>query len=789
MKFSFGDFRLDSDTAELSGPDGPVQLQRLPFRLLQELLDKAPAIVDRNTLLERVWGRTALSANVLPQAINQLRQALGDDARKPSYIETCHRRGYRIICPVERHGAGETAPPPPRRWPVMLASLALMVVATALWHIFSTQGNTPVNPLESSADQNANQALADSLRRQAEVARARHDAAGAAAHLRALSLLAPDDIDLRLELAEAELDALQGTHARQSLALLATEPELRGNVRWLLLSARLRALDGDHRKAEELAMTAREVALAQQRIDRLVEVALQHANLIRGQGELGRADRLLEDIFDSAEADLDDLLKARLLLTRLALTRESGDLDSALELAGQFEILELDDLLQLQGEIEISLVRYLRGDAGQTLARLNDMAAKIEASGNPDLRIAWFNARGLAAVESGDIDQAAEAFETAFRIARDSSRAHQAAGLQVNAGLLMARRERMNEAEALWSQALETFEAIGDLRGMATSLGNLAAAASTRGLNERSIELNERALALFRTLELPGHQARTAFNLALIASRQGRLDDAETLLEQAWALYERTGQTDRLVHVGSFRAEQRILAGDLLQAEWLLVQLDELAAESSPFLRAGIHSALGRLHLWQGDLTGARRAFEKALDLRIQANRPSWQFSSQLDLLHVDLLSGADPWRVRIEAEAIADQLGSRDQVRAMARGRLVAAEALLSQGALDEARRVIDRIRDAQDHFNDAALALDIGWVEAWAAREEERTPRLELLARQARQMGFYGKLSKIEAGAAALGLTLEHELATDQPRPQWISDQPERLVAVLPPYVQSSH
>jgi predicted esterase len=66
------------------------------------LLSHAPDLVDHDTLLNKAWGRTALSPNVLPQAISELRQALGDSASKPQYIETLHRRGYRVVADVER---------------------------------------------------------------------------------------------------------------------------------------------------------------------------------------------------------------------------------------------------------------------------------------------------------------------------------------------------------------------------------------------------------------------------------------------------------------------------------------------------------------------------------------------------------------------------------------------------------------------------------------------------------------------------------------------------------------
>lgn len=102
MKYRFGPYVLDSATGSLLGPEGPVTLRRQTFRLLEVLLTHAPDLVDHDTLLNEAWGRTALSPNVLPQAISELRQALGDSASKPQFIETLHRRGYRIVAEVER---------------------------------------------------------------------------------------------------------------------------------------------------------------------------------------------------------------------------------------------------------------------------------------------------------------------------------------------------------------------------------------------------------------------------------------------------------------------------------------------------------------------------------------------------------------------------------------------------------------------------------------------------------------------------------------------------------------
>lgn len=101
MIFRFAEFTLDTGTGSLTGPDGPIALRRQTYRLLEVLLRHAPDLVDRDTLLDEAWGRTALSANVLPQAISELRQALGDSPQAPRHVETLHRRGYRIIPEVQ----------------------------------------------------------------------------------------------------------------------------------------------------------------------------------------------------------------------------------------------------------------------------------------------------------------------------------------------------------------------------------------------------------------------------------------------------------------------------------------------------------------------------------------------------------------------------------------------------------------------------------------------------------------------------------------------------------------
>jgi DNA-binding winged helix-turn-helix (wHTH) protein/tetratricopeptide (TPR) repeat protein len=102
MLYRIGEFQLDTERELLTGRDGAVALRRQTYRLLLLLVERAPALVGRDELMDELWGHHALSPNVIPQTVSELRQALGDDPQQPRYIETRHRRGYAFIAAVDK---------------------------------------------------------------------------------------------------------------------------------------------------------------------------------------------------------------------------------------------------------------------------------------------------------------------------------------------------------------------------------------------------------------------------------------------------------------------------------------------------------------------------------------------------------------------------------------------------------------------------------------------------------------------------------------------------------------
>lgn len=119
----FGSFRLHR-TQGLRHEDHEVRVTPKSLCVLWELASQAGVIVTKEQLFRAVWAGTAVSDSALTSCIQELRQALQDDPRRPQYIETLHRRGYRFLAPnvaaaAEEQAANVTRAPIVRRHQVV----------------------------------------------------------------------------------------------------------------------------------------------------------------------------------------------------------------------------------------------------------------------------------------------------------------------------------------------------------------------------------------------------------------------------------------------------------------------------------------------------------------------------------------------------------------------------------------------------------------------------------------------------------------------------------------------
>jgi TolB-like protein/DNA-binding winged helix-turn-helix (wHTH) protein len=102
----FGVFEVDLRTGELRKSGVKLKLQEQPLQILITLLARPSQVVTREELREKLWDADTFVnfEHSLGTAINKIREALGDSAENPRFLETVPRRGYRFIAPVSHDG-------------------------------------------------------------------------------------------------------------------------------------------------------------------------------------------------------------------------------------------------------------------------------------------------------------------------------------------------------------------------------------------------------------------------------------------------------------------------------------------------------------------------------------------------------------------------------------------------------------------------------------------------------------------------------------------------------------
>jgi DNA-binding winged helix-turn-helix (wHTH) protein len=109
MSVLFGDFALDQERRQLLRSGRAVPLEPKAYELLSLLVERRPRVLSRAQIRHVVWPDVFISESTLNQTVNNIRQALDDDARRPRFIRTAHGFGY-AFCGEARDTTGE----PPR---------------------------------------------------------------------------------------------------------------------------------------------------------------------------------------------------------------------------------------------------------------------------------------------------------------------------------------------------------------------------------------------------------------------------------------------------------------------------------------------------------------------------------------------------------------------------------------------------------------------------------------------------------------------------------------------------
>ena len=126
-RVGFGEYRFQLDTGQLWFRGDELRLTPKAADVLKTLISNAGSPVSKGELFAAVWPDVAVTDDALTTCIQELRRVLNDDARRPLFIETRHRRGYQFIAPVARETAqASVAAAPSNR---AIASIAVLPFA------------------------------------------------------------------------------------------------------------------------------------------------------------------------------------------------------------------------------------------------------------------------------------------------------------------------------------------------------------------------------------------------------------------------------------------------------------------------------------------------------------------------------------------------------------------------------------------------------------------------------------------------------------------------------------
>ncbi len=111
---SFGPYRFEPQSARLWSGEREIRLTPKSAAVLGVLVQRAGQPVTKQELFASVWSHTVVSDDALVTCVQELRRALKDDAREPSYIETRHRSGYQFVASVATESTSPAAAPDAR---------------------------------------------------------------------------------------------------------------------------------------------------------------------------------------------------------------------------------------------------------------------------------------------------------------------------------------------------------------------------------------------------------------------------------------------------------------------------------------------------------------------------------------------------------------------------------------------------------------------------------------------------------------------------------------------------
>jgi len=635
----FGEFELRPGSRQLFRGGAEIAVQGKVFDLIAYLVAHADRAVDKNELLDAVWPRQIVTEAALSRCVMKARRALEDDAADPGVLLTLHGRGYRLLLPVQRVQAAETAAAPVgggqgavavddpsasiapssapghRRWRLAAAAAVLLLVVLAVGQLARRETSlalpdaraprVAVLPVDNrSGDDRLDWAELGLMGSIGEILR-RSDGVAVLDPRTVLDLVRSPDATTRDE----QLRRLQQVHGVTHVVSGAISREL-GQLHFRYT---LHAGSDEPRRRSVVAAD----------VGGLAHAASADLRAVFG---LRRGDHFSDDAFVN-----EAYLRGRAL-------RLQGDAAAALD---YFRLAAEQAPAAFWPRYEQALALRDTGEADAAIALLQQLQAEADAGSALEPQLSSRNALAILHWRAGRLALSGELLDQALLIAERQGDVERIATVLTNLGILARHRGDYPAARRHLSRAIEAELAGGKERPSANLLHSLAQVEISEGDLDAGGRHLEAALAEFRLIGDRRYEAVALNSLAHLRRRQGRLAETRELAEQALQLHRALGSPGPEASALLALADAELRLGRAAVASGLAEQALTVARDAGETPRARLAAIrLGRISTVRGEFDAAAAWLQQARQFALIEQDPTALPAVDLQFAELDLASG-----------------------------------------------------------------------------------------------------------------------------------------------------
>lgn len=145
--FKLGDWLVEPNLNRFVRDGKSTRVTPKTMELLLKLAASPGEVISREALLEQIWSDTHGGEEVLTRVVSDLRAALDDDRRQPTYVETIPKKGYRLIAKVS--AASDTTERVAGATRMLLVAAAMIAVVLTAWMVMTRSGDDPTSAIAS----------------------------------------------------------------------------------------------------------------------------------------------------------------------------------------------------------------------------------------------------------------------------------------------------------------------------------------------------------------------------------------------------------------------------------------------------------------------------------------------------------------------------------------------------------------------------------------------------------------------------------------------------------------